>query len=433
LRDAPKGGIPRFCPWMVLLRRLGLGLSRFMAVGRKVAMSNAIRKVVVVGGSNSAHVLIPLLAERGYEVSLLTRHPEKWSKRVRVDYLDSSERLVRSAQGELKSVSSDYGKTLEGADLVILCLPVHVYRETLSKIGAAISPSRNLIIGTIYGQAGFNWMVEEMKRDFLLPHVSYFAFGLIPFICRTKEYGSLGLSYGTKELNLAAFSDDYVYEALSQGFLDDCCFSFFGKGRFRRVPNFISLTMSVDNQLIHPSRLWDLFELCGGKWKNKDGIPYFYRDFTVSASKKMEILDDDLDRIRVAIKKRYPSVDYTYMMNYMDLERYVYRKTFGNIYDSFIESSILGNIKTPVIEVGGEYRLDKNGRFFTDDIFYGLCVMKSIADALSVSTPSLDKILSLASETIGKAILRPDGHLEEGLDCGAVSKYGFPLEWMLTD
>jgi len=396
-------------------------------------MSNAIKKVVIIGGSNSAHVLIPLLAERGYEVSLLTRHPEKWSKLVRVDYLDANERLIKSAQGELTSVSSDYGKALEGADVVILCLPVHVYRQTLSKIGAALNPSQNVIIGTIYGQAGFNWMVEEMKRDFLLPRVSYFAFGLIPFICRTKEYGRIGLTYGTKELNLAAFSDDFVSEALSQGFLDDCCFSFFGKGKFRRVPNFISLTMSVDNQLIHPSRLWDLYDLCGGKWKSKADIPYFYRDFTVSASKKMEALDDDLDRIRVAIKKRYPSVDYTYMMNYMDLERYVYHKAFNSIYDSFVDSAILGNIKTPVVEEEGEYHLDKNGRFFTDDIFYGLCVMKSIADALGALTLSLDEILNLAGKMVGKPLLDPEGHLAKGLDCGALSQYGFPLEWMLTD
>ena len=47
-------------------------------------------------------------------------------------------------------------------------------------------------------------MVHEAERTYKLENVVTFAIGLIPWICRTIKYGSLGANYGTKAVNVAA-------------------------------------------------------------------------------------------------------------------------------------------------------------------------------------------------------------------------------------
>ena len=61
-----------------------------------------------------------------------------------------------------------------------------------------------MFVGTVYSQAGFNWMVHEVEKVYRLENVCAFAMGLMPWICRTVEYGRLGASYGTKALNVVA-------------------------------------------------------------------------------------------------------------------------------------------------------------------------------------------------------------------------------------
>ena len=81
-----------------------------------------------------------------------------------------------------------------------------------------------------------------------------FAVGLLPWICRTIEYGKVGVTYGSKHVNIAAISHQDDFEYLNNMLLSDICERGLQKGVFRRAENFLSLTLSVDNQIIHPTR-----------------------------------------------------------------------------------------------------------------------------------------------------------------------------------
>jgi len=395
-------------------------------------MEKSIKNVTIVGGGNSAHVIIPILAKQGYHITLLTRKPKKWKSTVTLDYINADNELVKKIKGSVDKISDNYPEVINKSDLVLLCLPVHVYPEIIDRIGSCIKNDKKLIIGTIYGQGGFNWMVETTMKKYHLTQIEYFAFGLIPFICRIREYGKEAITYGSKQKNLVATSSEKLYKQLSESFLDDCCFNFFGEGKFHRVPNFISLTLSVDNQLIHPSRLYDLYTLYGGRWDSVDKVPYFYHDFTHSAAKVMKDIDSDLDKIRKAIRVKYNGVDYSMMMNYMNLEKYSYDFPIDSIYDSFMNSPTLQRIKTPVIKTKNGYEISKKSRFFTDDIFYGLCIFKSIAEYLDVNTRHLDSLLKWAEKTTGILIFDDKNKLRESLNCGSIFKYDLDLKDMLT-
>lgn len=211
-------------------------------------------------------------------------------------------------KGHLLKKSKFPDDVIPEANVIIFCMPVHTQREVLVRIGPLIDKSKkDVFIGTIYGQAGFNWMVHEMERENQLTNVSCFAVGLIPWICRTLEYGSRAANYGAKQVNICAVTPKDKFEHLNDLVLNDICYSHHGVGKFVQACSFLSLTLSVDNQIIHPSRCYALWKAYGGgQWDSIEDVPMFYRDFDDESAIHLSKLDRDYNVIREAVKKHFP-------------------------------------------------------------------------------------------------------------------------------
>ena len=138
------------------------------------------RTVTVVGGGASAHVLIPFLSGAGHTVQLLTRQPDRWSSDVRLELQSIDQEVLKTFDGQLSRVSADPAEVIPQTDIVVLCMPVCAYRASLHQIAPYLRREPEVAVGTIYGQAGFNWMVEEIVEKFDLESVVAFAVGLIP-------------------------------------------------------------------------------------------------------------------------------------------------------------------------------------------------------------------------------------------------------------
>lgn len=173
-----------------------------------------------IPGGNSAHVLIPFLSASGHKVNLMTRRPEAWSKVVACEMQRPSKmkemamygnvkhpsaEVLQTVKGTINAVSSDPADVIPEADVIVLCMPVHQYRDALNRLAPYINRTKKQVfVGTVYGQAGFNWMVHEVENMYGLKNICVFAIGLIPWICRTTKYGHSGANYGTKAVNVAA-------------------------------------------------------------------------------------------------------------------------------------------------------------------------------------------------------------------------------------
>jgi opine dehydrogenase len=357
--------------------------------------------ITVVGGSNSAHTIVPLLSKSGHCINLLTRNPTKWNNLIKMQYTSEQGEIKSVLEGDLKSASSDPKALIPQSDLVLLSLPVAKYREVLHKIAPHIDKNKKIYLGTIYGQAGFNWMVDEIKTKFGLTKVVTFAVGLIPWITRTFEYGKIGINYGPKMVNVVAVNPKEEFKELNEVFLNSLCYDYFKVGEFRLADNFISLTLSVDNQIIHLSRLFGLFLKHGGKWTSKSEVPLFYKDYDDLSAKLLEDLDDDYSKIRENLKKLFPEKDFNFMLSYLDLERLSYGSANKKIKESFTTSKTLGQIPTPTIQdQDGNWVFDKNHRFFTDDLYYGLVIAKWFGEQMEIDTPTIDKIINWAQDYI---------------------------------
>ena len=399
------------------------------------------KNLVICGGGSSAHSLIPFLKDSIFNVSILTSKPEKWAKEVELQHQDTSGNILNIFKGEIERASQDPAVLIPYADYIILCMPVSRYRVVLDKIAQFINKDRVVFLGTIYGQGGFNWMVNEIKKKYTLNNIVTYAFGLIPWICRTVEYGKIGVTYGCKAVNVAAVYPNSYFDQVNSELFDDICYKWFGKGKVVKSENFLSLTLSVDNQIIHTSRYCGLNVANGYTWKSEDSVPMFYRDYDDISSQLLEELDSDYSKIREKIIELYKENDYTYMLDYLALERLSYQSGNIDIKESFTNSATLTAIKTPVIQnQDGLWEIDKDHRFFMDDIYYGICIAKWIAEHLNIEVTTIDRILHWAQKIRKEEIIDENNKLvmnsedltplfKAGLPC----YYGFQTIDDITD
>ena len=395
------------------------------------ALDSGKPTVAVVGGGASAHVLLPLLAESGHAVRLLTRRPRTWSPTIDLELQSMDGEVIRSFAGSPETISDEPAEVISGADVVVLCMPVSKYRIALHQVAPHLDRDREVFVGTVYGQAGFNWMTGEIERKFDLGSISTFSVGLIPWICRVLDYLRRRVTPGATHVPLAALSRRSRVAALERGSVGSICGPEVGTGDFRQADSFLSLTLSVDNQIIHPARCYGLFQRYGGRWETAEDIPYFYRDFDELSASVLAAIDDEYSEVRGAIRARFPERGFEHMLDYLALERFAHRSGNTDIRESFTTSESLAAIKPPTRQrADGSWEIDTDHRFFTDDIAYGLCIAKWMAQELGVETPQIDAIVGWVGELRGERyieggrLLVEEARMTEGFRSGIPPAYG---------
>ena len=223
------------------------------------------------------------------------------------------------------------------------------------------------------------------------------------------------------------------FDLLNEIFFQDLAVRWHGKGEFHQACSFLSLTLSVDNQIVHPGRCYGLWKRYGGKWATDNDIPYFYKDFDDVSAECMRLLDADYEKVRDAVRKRFPKRDFKYMLDYLNLERTTHNSENVNIKDSLKNSEQLALIKTPTVQLeDGTYALNTGCRFFTDDIPYGNLIARWIGQELGVETPFIDEILVWAGEISGKNYL-VDGKINKDYCSPDCLSTGIPPSYGITN
>lgn len=392
-----------------------------------------MKQLVVCGGGNSAHTLIPLLNDSIFEVSIYTSRPKEWAETIELEWHNPKGEIMGKYTGKLKQASDKPEELFPNADYVLFCMPVHQYRIALNTIAPYLNRKKPVVIGTIYGQGNFKWMVDEIRKKYQFDNLIAFSFGLIPWVSRTMEYGRRGLTYGCMTENYVAVDPISNYDWINEEFFNQICYRWFGKGKADLSENFISLALSVDNQIIHTARCCGLHKKFGRTWERKEDVPLFYRTFDEISSNLMEGLDKEYSKIRETIKLQHPEKKFKHMVDYLTLEYFSHKYWSLDVMDSILSSQTLHSIKTPVIQnEQGTWEIDKNHRFFLDDIYYGNCIAKWMAQQLDIHTPTLDDILRWAQNVRSERIIdeydrlimdSPD--LNENLKSGIPTVYGF--------
>lgn len=333
-------------------------------------------KFCICGGGALGHIMACMISARGYEVNLLTNHPSNWSKEILAQDLEG-----RKYVGHLNIISSEPKDVVSISDVILICLPGCLIDLELKKIKPYLKS--NSVIGSIVSSTGF--FITALS--ILGQNAKLFGFQRVPYIARIHEYGKqVDLLGYKKHLNLAFYNiqNSFVYQDLFESIV---------KTKIDILGHILEATLTNSNPILHPTRLYCLF-------KDYDEIikyPHeflFYEDWDLCSSKLLIACDTEFQNLLSTLpitKSVIPS-----LLDYYesDDEESLTRK--------ICSIQAFKGIKAPMKKIGNEYIPDIESRYFTEDISYGLLLIKFFAQIQKVETPFIDLVLNWSQKIMHK-------------------------------
>ena len=337
--------------------------------------------ICICGGGNLGTVIAGIAGAEGYSVNILTGHPEKWDHEIKV-----TDTAGHKFVGHVACVSSNAKDVIPQSDIILCCLPGSIISSYLINIKPYLSPTA--IVGSVFSNTGFFiTAISIFNRNTRL-----FGFQRVPFIARIREYGhsAVLLSY-RKTLNVAFWEVScYEQEAYAHELSEIL------RTPVRIMDHALQATLTNSNPILHPSRLYSLFKDFDIHHPYKT-IPHFYEDWDNDSSEILIQCDNEFQRM---LQKIGLASDYT-----PPLLKY-YESTDAPSLTRKIKSILsLKGIKAPMVACDGGYAPDWNNRYFSEDIPYGMLLIKYICQMIKIPTPNIDKIVTWYQEQVGQRYL----------------------------
>ncbi|CEL95619.1 unnamed protein product [Vitrella brassicaformis CCMP3155] len=366
--------------------------------------------VTVCGGGNGAHVAAGYLASKpALKVNVLTRRPDEWSRSIKIVTKGSSWESKGTINGTLHTVTDDPSAVIPDSDLVIVAAPAHTHPPILHKIAPHISRTRRTLLGALYAQGGFDWAARAAIGD-LTRVEALFGLQNIPWICKKTVYGREARILGPKKNLWVASCPVEKSRTVA------CLMSLLFDIPTGTVPNFLTLTLTPSNQIIHPARYYGIFnEWDGRRVYGRDEIPWgLYSDMDDLSAMWLDRLDQELQAVKHRLLGHFPALDLSLVL---PLGERVIRQYGSDVSDRsslkmiFVSNRGYQGCVTPtkcLHDGAGKvlgYLPDVDSRLFWEDIPYGLCVLKGIAEMLGVSTPAVDAMIEWHQKWMGKQFI----------------------------
>ena len=340
-------------------------------------------KIAICGGGNVAHVLAGLLSRRNeLEIRVLTRNPDLWSGSIRV--MDDQD---RSATGRPHLISNNASEVVSGADLVILALPAYARAAVLKTIAPHLTG--DVWVGSFPGSGGFDWLAQQALQG-ASASISIFGAQRVPYISRIIHYGREVFGSPKKEgIAIAAIPQSRSSEIAS--ILEDVL-----QMPVSCLNNFLEITLATSNPILHPARMYTLFHdyEMGRFWHERI---LFYEGWDDAASELLIRMDrevhDIFARIPLDLSGISPLLKHYGVRDAQELTRKI----------SGIAS--FKGIPTPMLETEDGFIPDFKSRYFTEDIPFGLLIIKGVAVIVGTDTPVIDTVLAWAQEMMHKEYL----------------------------
>jgi hypothetical protein len=141
-------------------------------------------------------------------------------------------------------------------------------------------------------------------------------------------------------------------------------------------------------------------------------IPLFYQGVDASTAGVLQAMSDDIQRLAAELQTHLPGFDAGEVIPLHDWLRRAYPEAIAD--DTTLRSSLVSNrayqgLRLPArLAAGGAYQVDYNARYLTEDVPFGLIVVRGIAQLAAVPTPALDKVIRWAEIRTGRRYLAGD-------------------------
>jgi hypothetical protein len=373
--------------------------------------------VLVCGGGNGAHVIAGLAAaDPQTEVRVLTMfgdEAERWNNTLKTNDFT----VRRKKHGEELApvickpdlVSKD-PSCAKGCNLIILVVPAFAHNEYLTALKPYIGKG-STIIG-LPGRAGFDFetrgILGPLAKDCTLVN-----FESLPWACRITEYGKEVDVLGTKECLSGAMEVGKTPPAVKEPVR--ILQRIVGDNPVLKVHGHIlGMTLMAMNAYIHPSILYGRWHTYNGEELNE--APLFYQGIDQFAADTMSSVSDEVMATAKKIMTKHKDVDLTNVIHVFNWYLNCYADEMddkSNLFKAITTNKAYTGLKHPMRPVDNDQaRLvpDFSHRYFTEDVPYGLAVLRGICEAAGMETPVMDKVLTWMQSKLGKEYLK-DGKI----------------------
>lgn len=359
-----------------------------------------MKTICICGGGSQGHISAGVIGSKArYKVCVLTRRPTAWSH----DFI-TIDLKGKEYRAQLDIITDQPKEVVPQSDILLIALPGFAIKEELQRISPYVT--KNTIIGCVFGGSGFFIAAQQVFGT----EVKAFALQRVPFTGRPIEYGHSGRLKGYKPyLKVACLNienQDEIVSMLNEWY-DTPVY---------KLSHWLEATLSNSNPLLHPCRMYVMFK----DWtpdKVYDRIPWMYNtDWDDESSQVWVDCDNELHEVM----KRLP-------MNADEVPLVLDYYGCSDISSLTVKMQSIEPFKTVqahMIEVPGGYKVDSTVRYFTEDIPFGLLLIKAFAEKVKVNTPTIDKVIEWAQRVMGKEYIVGNQlvgkDVDEGYNCNNI-------------
>ncbi len=323
-------------------------------------------RITIVGGGNIGTQFAVHCAQKGHDVSMYTSAPELYDGHINI--VDEKGEIIH--EGDLVLATNDPEQAFGQADWIMVTVPATMMQDTADLVYRYANP--HTVIGVVPGSGGS----ECAFRDCIHRGNDFFGIERVPAVARLVQKGKTVRSTGYRdELHVAAIPGDKAaeYAALIESIFDT---------RTTVVPNYLNLTMTPSNPILHTTRLRTLF----GDWHEGvtyDSVPLFYEEWDDASSELLFVCDEEVQQICRAL----PWADLSYVRS---LKEHYESPTIEAMTKKISSIDAFKGLTTPVVQTEKGLIPDLHSRYFTADFYYGLTILQQIGKFASVSSPHID-------------------------------------------
>lgn len=337
-----------------------------MRVLNEIQMKN----ITIIGAGNVGTAMLAMLAQRSeLLVTVYSTRKHLWNSEVNFRGIDS--------QGDWNAVTGfrvtdDLKSAVKSADQIFVTLPSFMREQFIKQASDWITPGTWIIF--VPGCGG----VEFFCKKLIEKKCRVFGFDRVPAVSRLWEYGKNVEFEWKKKLQIAEIGQGGSH-------IDDVCKQLSDELSldFIAIPNYLSITLTPANPIMHPVRLYSMF-----KDKTKDSIIdhniLFYGEWDNESSRCLFQCDDELQELCRAIG----------LKNIVFLREHYQSYTPESMTQKMHSIVSFKRVQSPLKENSkGELKIDFQSRYFVEDFPFGLFIIKGLADICNVKTPMMDRII----------------------------------------
>lgn len=373
------------------------------------------KQVCIVGGGNAAHALAALLPSRGIRTVWYVPYGDE-AEKINLELVKHETISATFAphntpngcvQGRPDLVSANARDVIPMSDVILVTVPSFAYVPVLQEIRNHLQ--KNTFIAVMPGQGGFDWISREILGERCFADITLTAIMPMPFNCRITQFGhSVAVQTFKKRYRIGVVPEHKKEEAsvITQALFGDTEF----------VGHFINCTLYPINAIIHPQRLYRLCKEWTPSGPPMNENPLFYESMDEESTTYMDKVNKELIQVGQSLTALGMEVKVPHIYDFLV---WVYPDVPNkNLVEIFALNDAYKGFRCPFkrVEDGEGWVPDFESRYFTEDIPFGLCIYKGIADIVDVPTPMMDAVLVWAQTHMGKEYV-VDGKLQ-GKDVG---------------